>query len=353
MKTFIIGYYGSENIGDEVLLHQVIRMIREVDPEATIKSLSYRTSRTLELHGIESVSRNKYLEIARCIRQSDIIIGGGGSMLQNVTSNRSLIYYLALIQLANFHKKKVVLLGNGFGPINGRFFCRLTRKILSRIDCFAARDQDTKIKLEAIGVKTRIELAADLAYYGYQSKVRDKAKKVVINLRPWHDVPELIDEMAKVVRYLIDRGYDISFLSMQNGRDDQMQRELEVKLEMKFESELNTIDRFINNEQPIFCMIGMRLHALIWAGINDIPMIGISYAPKIEAYLDQTGQINGGQVENLKAEDLIASFEKLEANYEAYQDTLIRNNNAIAERAAKNRELLEYLKGRIDSHDEI
>jgi polysaccharide pyruvyl transferase CsaB len=345
MKAFIIGYYGSENIGDEVLLHQVIRMIREIDHKASIKSLSYRTSRTYEIHGIESVSRNKYTEIGRAIKESDIIIGGGGSMLQNVTSNRSLIYYLALIHLAKVYGKRIILLGNGFGPIQGGFFRKLSRKVLNKIDIFVARDLETVEALKNIGVTTEIESSADLAYYGYRSKTRIREKKIVINLRPWHEGSQLIEEMAKLIEHLLSKGYEISFLSMQKGRDDQIHQALEENLGMSIAIEPNTIDRFINHGEEIYCLIGMRLHALIWAGIKDIPMIGISYDPKIDAYLNQTGQINSGSVDALTAENLIESFEKLESDYEAYQKTLLEKNIIIASDANKNRQALERLIG--------
>ena len=196
MKAFIIGYYGSDNIGDEVLLHQVIKMIYRIDETIEISSLSYRTHATQALHNINSVSRNKYFDIIRAIRESDIVIGGGGSMLQNVTSNRSLYYYLALIRIAKFFNKKVILLGNGFGPITGTFYQNLTKKALNRIDVFLARDEETLSRLKDIGVTSKVVLAADLAYYDYAAKPMVKSKRIVINLRPWINQEHIIAKMV-------------------------------------------------------------------------------------------------------------------------------------------------------------
>lgn len=344
MKVFIIGYYGSDNIGDEVLLHQTIRMIREIDPEAEITSLSYRTSRTRELHGIDSVSRNRYREILRAIHRADWVIGGGGSMLQNVTSNRSLIYYLALIRLAKALGKRVALLGNGFGPINGRFFTGLTRRILNRIDAFAARDEETIRRLEDLGLKAPVLDAADLAYYGYAPGGAECVRRVIVNLRPWRESQDrLVASLAGLIAHVEAAGYEVSYLSMQAGLDEKLCRALETALGHSITRQEISVERFIHDKDQAFCLVGMRLHALIWGGIRDLPMIGVSYDPKIDAYLQQTGQINAGPVDGITSESLIAAFEKLEVSREHYLDQLREGNRTLADKAAVNRTTLENI----------
>lgn len=345
MKAFIIGYYGSDNIGDEVLLHQVIKMIHRIDETIEITSLSYRTHATQALHNINSVSRNKYFEIIRAIRESDIVIGGGGSMLQNVTSNRSLYYYLALIRIAKFFNKKVILLGNGFGPIAGTFYQNLTKKVLNRIDVFLARDEETVNRLKDIGVTSKVLLAADLAYYDYANKPIIKSKRIAINLRPWANQESIIAKMVCFIRSAVTRGYTVEFLAMQTGKDDAIKEKLEKKLGKKIPLIQNDIESFISGYVEYTCLVGMRLHALIWAGIKDIPFIGIEYDPKITSYLQLTHQLSAGNTDDVESLDIWKAFEELMDNYEEKQKSLSRVNKEMKEKAELNyialKELIE------------
>ncbi|MBN2260719.1 MAG: polysaccharide pyruvyl transferase CsaB [Clostridiales bacterium] len=329
MKALIIGYYGSENIGDEVLLHQTIKMIQEIDENIEIKSLSYRTLMTKELHNIDAISRNKYFDIIKGIKDADIVIGGGGSILQNVTSNRSLVYYLMIFLISKLFGKKVILLGNGFGPVNGGFYRNFSKWVLNKTDVFLARDQETKERLRDLGVNSSIVLSADLAYYNYKESTYEKNKKILINVRPWKDSEKIALEMKAFVSRLIASGYEVEFLSMQEGKDDVLLKE--INNEIPFIE--NSIDRFLHKNSDYFCMIGMRLHALIWAGIKDIPFISLQYDPKIEAYAEMTGQLNYGDVNGIDSEKLWEAFNILVNHYESKRKKLIEANVEMAKRA--------------------
>ncbi|MDP3386222.1 MAG: polysaccharide pyruvyl transferase family protein, partial [Eubacteriales bacterium] len=161
-RAFIIGYYGSSNLGDELLLSETIKILQPHIRLENIKALSYNVELTNKTHGISGVSRNKYISILKTIMSSDFIIGGGGSMLQNVTSNRSLIYYLALINAALFLKKKVILLGNGIGPVNGRIQKNMVKKTLQKISYLHLRDVDSYNWIDGQD-SDKIDLGADLA----------------------------------------------------------------------------------------------------------------------------------------------------------------------------------------------
>ena len=336
MKAFIIGYYGSDNIGDEVLLSQTIRMIKEIRPDSEIKSLSYCAAKTKELHGIGTIGRNKYFEIVRAIRQADIVVGGGGSMLQNVTSKRSLVYYLALLRLAKAFNKKVILLGNGFGPVSGKFSRNMARRVLNRIDVFVARDSQTIKNLQRLGVKTRIELAADLSYYGYEPSKRSKSKRVALNVRPWKNNEVIIEEISKFAKKLLENGYEVDFLSMQKDRDEKLKEKIEEKSGISLPLIPNTVDGFLKTSENYSCLVGMRLHALIWAGLKDLPFVGIEYDPKIAAYVDSTGQLSVGPVDEIEAEKLWKAFSEMMDNYDEKKALLVKNNLAMKEKAHKN-----------------
>ena len=55
------------------------------------------------------------------MKDSELIISGGGSLLQDVTSKRSLLYYLSIIGLGKLFGKKVMLFAQGIGPIRAKW----------------------------------------------------------------------------------------------------------------------------------------------------------------------------------------------------------------------------------------
>ena len=66
-------------------------------------------------------------------------------------------------------------------------------------------------------------------------------------------------------------------------------------------------------------LIGIRLHALIFAALMHVPFIGISYDPKITSFLHMIGQEPIGTMTHLREEALYQWCHKLLNSREEYQ----------------------------------
>jgi len=252
-----------------------------------------------------------------------------------------LVYYLSVFYLGILMKKKVVLLGNGFGPVSGRFSRWLTRRVLKGVSHFVARDSETVERLKALGVDCPITLGADLAYYGYQPKAVVRSRRVLINIRPWTNSAGLVEAVKGFCSYLIEQGYELTFLSMQSGKDDVILKEVMKGLKRDIPFVENSLEAFIGGSESYYALVGMRLHALIWAGIKDIPFVSIPYDPKINAYTRMSRQKSAAEVETVTREDLIGAFETLVEEWELRHSDLIKANQIIARESDVNREILE------------
>ena len=115
-NILISGYYGFDNIGDESILRTLVTSLRERIPNCSLTVLSHDPAATREKYGVEAVERMSPLAIARAVRRCDMLISGGGSLLQDVTSSKSLHYYLAIIRFAQLLGKKVLIYSQGIGP---------------------------------------------------------------------------------------------------------------------------------------------------------------------------------------------------------------------------------------------
>lgn len=310
-KILIIGYYGSDNLGDELLLKETLKLLTPHVDHSNIKVLSYHVDQTKRFHGVEGVSRNKPFQILSAIKGADIIIGGGGSMLQNVTSNRSLMYYLSLINFGLLLRKKVVLLGNGIGPIKGGFQTRLVKRTLNRIDYLHIRDKDSYDWING-DQKEHIHLGQDLALDNSTGSADIKRNNVIINLRMWKSVDAIKSVVKPFIHYVEKKGYTVTCLSMQDGNDDKAMADLgPIKT---FES-LEALEKEVQTSR---FAIAMRLHTLILCSNYGVPFIGLSYDPKVSTFCRQMDMPYYESFESLSFHDLVKSFDLLEANETVY-----------------------------------
>ena len=118
VNILISGYYGFDNIGDESILRTLVSSLLEHIPDCSLTVLSHNPTSTREKYGVEAVDRMSPMAILRAVKKCDMLISGGGSLLQDVTSSKSLHYYLSIIRCAEFFHKKVFIYSQGIGPID-------------------------------------------------------------------------------------------------------------------------------------------------------------------------------------------------------------------------------------------
>ena len=82
----ISGYYGSKNAGDEAMLAAMVEVFTDMEPDIHITVISASPEDTKVRHGVDSVSWLDFCGIRRALKKADLLISGGGSLLQNVTS---------------------------------------------------------------------------------------------------------------------------------------------------------------------------------------------------------------------------------------------------------------------------
>lgn len=133
MKVLLLGYYGYSNFGDELMRKAVEDFFRKFHVKYKI-ALPKRISK-------DTISRFNIFELIDAIYDSDIVIYGGGGLLQDVTSTKSFLYYSSIIWLSLTFQKPVILFGNSLGPVKKGINRFILRKILKDKNIFLfARD---------------------------------------------------------------------------------------------------------------------------------------------------------------------------------------------------------------------
>lgn len=306
MSDIIIsGYYGLGNSGDEALLKSIVSDLKSIDPQISITALSGNTSLTQKLYGIKTVNRFNLLAVVRQMRKAKLLISGGGTLIQDATSTKSLLYYLAIIFIAKKMGLKVMLYANGIGPIKEKNIKKVN-KVLNMVDLITLRENVSLEEIERCSVKKpRVLVTADPAF-NLQSAPKERAeeilaeysiekddKLVAVSVRDCANLPENFEEeMARSLDAIAQRGYVPIFIPMQKSSD--LAISLGVATKMKEQSRVIDCDLSISDMLAIIgkCSIacGMRLHMLIFASVMNVPMAGIAYDPKIRGFMEYMNQ---------------------------------------------------------------
>jgi polysaccharide pyruvyl transferase CsaB len=299
-KFIISGYYGFSNAGDEAMLSAMIHSIKEADPAASITVISGHPEATARTFGTPAIHRFSPFALLRGILRSDIVISGGGSLLQDVTSRRSIYYYLSIMAAGILFRKKVFLYAQGIGPVRSLKTRRILKIVLDHVTAITVRDEFSHDFLKGLGVKTPVSVTADAVLslpvvskekgreILRRAGVPEDRKIIALCVRKWGDSDALAASFRKYVEALSGTGmYSIVFIPMQCPDDVCMAEKIDSP-ELKntyILRESYDIPTLMSIVGAADLLVGMRLHALIFSALMHIPMIGISYDPKIDHFL--------------------------------------------------------------------
>ncbi len=362
-NILISGYYGFDNAGDDAVLYGIITSLKQIDPEVRIRILSNQPQKTSELFHFPAVNRWSFATIFKEIRKADIVILGGGTLLQDRTSPRSPMYYLGITLLAKMFSKPVFYYGQGFGPIVHSISRKMIRGIVNKVDIITVRDQASGDELRAHGVtKAPIHVTADpaltidpkeanaaLAKDILQSyQINPDANIAYVAIRDWKNEQQFKQELAIACDYLVEKGWQVVFLPMQYPND--ISPSIDTIGRMQHKAYL--LDTPIDFKQILSLigmgqlMIGMRLHALILAAIMNVPFVSFSYDPKIDRFVETIGRHSTAPIERLQHEELIKQIDLVTSQLEKEKSELHNSVQSVIKKASEPAQMVLQLVNR-------
>lgn len=287
-KVVISGYYGADNFGDEAILATLIQRLKKFNAEITVLSTNPdKTARTHQVNAIKSFDLNR---VNKALSQCDVLISGGGSLLQDATSIKSLFYYLWVIFMAQFYKKQVIIFAQGIGPINNKIGKFFTKNLLKKCRWVSVRDDKSLFLLRSWGIKT--DLVCD-PLYDLELTGSTPENRVGIQLRSFKTLTEklLITLANRVAIDFPDK--EIEIYSFQDCNDLEVCKHFETLL-LSVNPNLKT--SIISGKTPneiiklmasLEYMIAMRFHAVLIALKYGIKTLAINYDYKVESIANE------------------------------------------------------------------
>ncbi len=351
----ISGYYGYCNSGDEALLFAMITHLREIMPDVRICVLSKNPEETRKTHGVSAINRYNYPAIRKAVKNARLFISGGGSLLQDVTSSRSIRYYLSIINMAKKQGTPVMLYANGIGPVLKNKNKKRVATSLKDVAAITLREEASFAELKDLGIEDVATITADpaLTIQGADAESVDKLmaeegishneKIFGVSVRPWQACGKTFYESFAQVLEDIAKTYGLVpvFVPMQYPVDLALSEKIAENISCKSYVIKNPrrAEELIGLAQRMEFMLAERLHSLIYASDACIPTVGLSYDQKVDAFMDYIGVGSAVSVADFKPEQVKQAVADILANRESIVDELHKKHLELLEKAKQNAKL--------------
>ncbi len=322
----ISGYYGCGNIGDEAVLAGLLAGFRRLCPAAEISVLSANPAATTALHGVRAAPRCSLSAVREELAGSQLFVSGGGGLLQDTTSWRSPLYYLGLLWMARRRGIPAVALCQGIGPLRRGWLRRLSARVFRSLDLIVVREEASAQLLADMGLpRADIHVAADAAWLMESAPPPEVAAllereslhlsspMVGVFVRGLSTSAELWEAIAAGLGEFLRRHLARSmFVPLQKPGDTQASQAVMKRLgaPASILAKEHSPAALLGLTGRFDLVVGMRLHGLILAAHAGVPAVGISYDPKVAAFLRQAGLKQGMSVESPRSASLLEALER-------------------------------------------
>lgn len=360
-EVIISGYYGYGNLGDDTLLRSLISSLRHEKRDIRITVLCANTKKMRKLYGVRTINRYDLPAIVREMRSKNarILLNGGGSLIQDGTSERSMLYYVSIMKLAKRLGLKLVLYANGIGPLYSEKSKARAKQIIDSADMITLREPSSLELIRELGCSAaadRARISADPAFCTLNSDpewvrfvlkregIDPNRKFFMVSVRPGNTLSatdradydsRLIDELAAAISVVHQKtGMIPIFVPFQSTVDAEMTSKLRSKAGCGMILSGLCATELTGVLAKCEFAISMRLHLLIFAASVSVPVIGLSYDRKVDAFLSYIGEPFIADIRSFTAAEL-----------ESMTDEILKSSEnikrSLAEKSARLRKLSE------------
>ena len=353
--VMISGYYGFGNSGDDAILLAIIENLRKIKKDIRIVVLSKNPKDTASIYGVDSIDRFNLFKVIGTMKKTRLFLNGGGNLIQDVTSTRSLVYYLTTIYLAKLMGLKVMLYANGIGPVGKSTNRYFTSKIIDKVDIITLREEASGLELKSLGVKKpEIHVTADPAL-GLEPAGPEEIEKLLqkegipadtplvgFSIRKWSGYEAYSRIIAQAADY-IDETYNVKSVFIPLHFPSDLAAAEDIASKMKHAPfilrNIYETDKILGIMKRMDLVLGMRLHALIYSVSLSVPVIGLIYDPKVQGFLEYVNQPWAGNVADLNLDSLKKLIDEVWSNRKEISQQLEKGNRLLKQKAYENAEI--------------
>lgn len=320
MRIFVVGMPGAGNLGDDLISVMLVQHIFERWPDAEVGILhagypipfTYPKQSQIRFFPMPQrrswskwIGRNR--DIIRFIKEADLVLVGGGGLFQDSHSRFTVHRWMRYILYAGPYRVACAAVGVGFGPFNHRFSLWYLARTLAHFSVIQVRDQGSSDIVRSLGYASQIApdvvAGTPLTNTPFVKK-RDITHRPILgcSIRPWpglrfDEVVNLIQRISHTQQMGV-RLFVFEYAEPHNTSE--FRYAVEVARALK-ERDVD-VEVFCYGKEPLetfvtaFCSvtkaIATRFHAnILWQKLG-VPVLPLSYAPKVERlYMEKGGRV--------------------------------------------------------------
>lgn len=363
-KIAISGSYGGMNLGDEAILEGILQSLK-ARLNIDVVVLSFNAKDTSSRHKVRAIPfRDMHKEeIIEELKKLDLFIVGGGGVLFDGLAE---ILLGPLIWAKELGVPSMIYAVSA-GPLNNQASKEFVRDALAKADVITVREDESKRLLNDIGVTKDIIVTADPALLLQPSHfTKEMLKKEGIDpektlvgfsvrepglAAPGLDVELYHTILANCADFMVER-FDahIIFVPMEYGANKDSQHAHAIISKMTDTKKAIVLREEYTSPLVLDLMrhmtfaVGMRLHFLIFAGIQNVPFIPLAYASKVRGFLEDL-DVPFLSKEEWNSGKICAMIDRAFDNRKNIQKNLQKKVPLLQEKAkVTNKILFEFLK---------
>ncbi|NUT22827.1 MAG: polysaccharide pyruvyl transferase family protein [Hamadaea sp.] len=312
MKTGIVGWFGSDNLGDEILLHSLMHNVSAAAGGSEFVVFSPNPDRVAQLHGVQTAPMptlrggglaDRTKQTIALLRECDLLVFGPGTVFQERSPNLpwpgTLPLFARITGMAKFARTPVAAVGVGVREGGTAFGRSLLRSFGT-----AALAVGTRDRRSANHFGPRAAVIGDMAYAVDLPAPAAPAlqPRFAVSMRPL--APETQKSLTEALRGCAESlqadGWEGDFLAMAYGRDANGEDDREIYA-ADFAAGLalgrnpldsdqlirESLDSWLTGLGAYRVVLGTRLHAALMAVAMGVPTVAIAYERKVrDAFVD-------------------------------------------------------------------
>ncbi len=291
----LTGWFGSDNLGDELILRALVEALAVRGADAV--AVSIRPEATRELHGTEAMAHRPVVDrrLVRMLRRVGAM-GVAGGIIQDETSPWNVPFHTSRLRAAHAAGATVGAVGLGVGELQGRVARLLARRALGAVSPLVVRDRPSAQRLGALGVEG-VVVGAD-PVLGREVEPVTPTDTFCVVLRPPNrrgfrtaaakagrtgDAYEarLAGLAEAVAEVAAATGLTPRLVAFQASRDGVLHDAVAQRLRVPVELVTPTVETVLGEVGRSRFVVTMRYHGAVGALLHGRPAVLLDYSPKM------------------------------------------------------------------------
>lgn len=340
------GYYGFANVGDDALFMAFTTALVEAGCQRIVVPAGPHADQLPAPPQVEFTGRFDRPAIDAALRSGAALISGGGGLLQNATSGRSLAYYLFLLQMARRRRRPFAIAAQSIGPLHGLVPRWAVSRMLRHAAAISVRDGLSAERLAELGVSPEdVLVTADPAFSLPRPAHVERAgqSRIGVCLRATVATDNVV---AAVREWLPNRPDQAELVWIPCHPDDEAVHT--AVTESGEHRSAAGVEATMTAIAGCDLIVAERLHALVFAVCCGVPAVAVDYDPKVRGVALDCGLPIGGSDRSLSGSALTESVAATWARKTSLQADLERYAAAARQRVASD---FRTLFGALAAHE--